>query len=99
MQSRREGSTDSTEANRTPHDEPDGSSDGEGISDSDGDSEFEKRMLETWERSYRHPPRPVSRVQLDNKEIHPPSNLENESKSAVAPEMDTLHAHYVGVKY
>ncbi|GMF34936.1 unnamed protein product [Phytophthora fragariaefolia] len=47
-------SVDERQSHRTARSEPGGASDGEGISDSDGDSEFEKRMLETREKSYRH---------------------------------------------
>ncbi|KAL4150244.1 hypothetical protein PRNP1_009648 [Phytophthora ramorum] len=75
---------------RTTRYKPDWSCDGDSGSDSDGDSEFEKRMLETWEKSYRHAPRPVSPVQRPNRDSRP-SNLDDESKGHAALERDQPH--------
>ncbi|KAL4163875.1 hypothetical protein KRP22_004502 [Phytophthora ramorum] len=47
---------DERQRSRATRYEPDWSSDGESGSDSDVDSEFEKRMLDPWEKSYRHAP-------------------------------------------
>ncbi|GMF34113.1 unnamed protein product [Phytophthora fragariaefolia] len=89
-------SVDERQRHRTARSEPGGASDGEGISDSDGDSEIEKRMLETWKKSYRHAPRPVSPVQLVNSAIGPPSHFDDVSIVPVGSERYSPHVVAMG---